>query len=829
MRKVKIFLTTLAIAGVLFATSSCVDNTESESVAGFRDAKANELNAQATYLKAKADYLTAQAEWDLIVAKAEAGLRDAQAQAERDKGTQLIAYGEADKIRAQAEKIRAQADSLESDGQKELLYARANALEVRAQAYADSVKEVLRLTQWQNEKLIAQAKEDIREIGLKAAATIIQLRAAYLQLAGHLDLVAAKRYADLVDSVYYAQKEVNQLDADIRAKEVEIADVKLRLTAYLSDYGDSALFVNKYIADTKAKIVAEQLKLQYAEKQIAYWEDYDVLTPVKDDSAKLVQDTIDAYNAINELLANIEVVEGAIEANDDILASAKTAYNTAIGAAVAAEQRLRRAEEDYTKYIDLTAGLHRNSNYSSWSNVPSITVNSRNYTTAIFPDYDADEIPLDIQTLIEIGFTGSVYGYFNNDSPYTYRDGVNMVDIVYYRTILYYFDNGEIYETDDRSQWRAYYLNVGTFESQYTSIYDLNYKIAEEENLIAEKRDEYKADSLALKNNLDSVSKYLSGTTGVIAAKRDLDAKQAAYEVAESAWNAAGNPSSGTVFNRYNLALGEFNDAQTVYNYVKGKFDEFNGYIFSLINAKIDSKSAYEDAQVHLKELISYRTILETGTRDKLRIAVDDAKRAYKAELDKQSYKDAVDAYEDATTIWNVKDFVLQDSLINLNAKVEPAEEELECLIDEYNTKIVEYNYWINYGGDSTLIAKKAKNIATYTKDKLTYEQQLAQYEKELAEVTKYATDSKGINNFFDPDGDGPEVANNVLRNGLVTAVIKAYNDRLASLDRIVKQLEKERLDALKVVEYTEKALTSFVNALGTIDGLGSGEITLSE
>ncbi|MDR1339759.1 MAG: hypothetical protein LBK58_06890, partial [Prevotellaceae bacterium] len=101
MRKIKFFLSMLAIAGVLFATTSCVDNTESESVSALRNAKAAELNAQADYLKAQATVAQTLAAAEAALKTAQAATEASVAEYNRALAQKAVAEGEAQKLRAE--------------------------------------------------------------------------------------------------------------------------------------------------------------------------------------------------------------------------------------------------------------------------------------------------------------------------------------------------------------------------------------------------------------------------------------------------------------------------------------------------------------------------------------------------------------------------------------------------------------------------------------------------------------------------------------------------------------------------------------------------------
>ncbi|SBV94541.1 hypothetical protein [uncultured Dysgonomonas sp.] len=108
MKKLKLYIPVLAIAcaGIVFSTTSCVDDSESQSVTNLRGARAEQM-------KAEAALATAQAEAAKIAATAEAALKNAQAEAAKAQAklTEAEAAYQTAKTEADKEKWAAEIEA----------------------------------------------------------------------------------------------------------------------------------------------------------------------------------------------------------------------------------------------------------------------------------------------------------------------------------------------------------------------------------------------------------------------------------------------------------------------------------------------------------------------------------------------------------------------------------------------------------------------------------------------------------------------------------------------------------------------------------------------
>jgi hypothetical protein len=224
MRKIKIFLTTLAIAGVLFATSSCVDDSESASVTELRGLRAEQLKAKAALDNAQATLISAQVEYERIKTEAEAKLNVALAEYQ-DVQTAIA---------------------------KENLDARK----------AEVLLEILQ-AETEYQKLLVTAEKEL----LKAKRELVGYKTTEI---GAL----LTEYANLLD-------EINSSRRTIAESTVNLAKKQLDLDTYAVD---SARFVENFINSMKNAITNDSLTIVRNTKRIAEWEAFDV----DDDIAALI-------------------------------------------------------------------------------------------------------------------------------------------------------------------------------------------------------------------------------------------------------------------------------------------------------------------------------------------------------------------------------------------------------------------------------------------------------------------------------------------------------------------------------------------------------------
>jgi hypothetical protein len=284
MRKIKIFLTTLAIAGVLFATSSCVDDSESASVTELRDAKATLLQKQAE-------------------------LADAQAKA----ATKL----------AEVEEIKATADALIADAQNYFIRAEADLIKAKTDVINDS----LRLQQANIDKALEELK--------------IQLKIDLLELNAKLAVAQATANLKIQDTLSTLIKKYTEVTAKLNQAVVEevvtrsvIAKLYVDLALHLVD---TTKFVENYIIDQDWKILvarSEKSALEDTKKALLDFEpNADIAQQIADKEAErkaIVDKLYDLFSEIQVAIKAQEATEWIVDSIKDVIGPYERASKGAV-------------------------------------------------------------------------------------------------------------------------------------------------------------------------------------------------------------------------------------------------------------------------------------------------------------------------------------------------------------------------------------------------------------------------------------------------------------------------------------------------------------------
>ncbi|MDR1503730.1 MAG: hypothetical protein LBT43_14885 [Prevotella sp.] len=215
MKKLKFYIPVLAIAcaGIVFSTTSCVDDNESQSVTQLRGAKADQL-------KADAELKRVQAEVEKILAEAEKALKEA----------------EAERIKAEIEYRKAETEYQKKYWAEEIKKMEKATEVAIKKAEAELEREKVALVRAQQELAEALAKAAVEDPELKAAVLAYQVAIGEVNIQmdawSKLDIRVKKENALLAG--YKAGKN-EALAEDIRLQERYIDEMNGNLKNHKAD------------------------------------------------------------------------------------------------------------------------------------------------------------------------------------------------------------------------------------------------------------------------------------------------------------------------------------------------------------------------------------------------------------------------------------------------------------------------------------------------------------------------------------------------------------------------------------------------------------------
>ena len=298
------------LCGALCLTG-CLKNEESASVAGVRNAKANELNAQAELLKAQAGAET-------TLANAQAELIKAQADLEKAKAKKVQAEAEYQQVLTDLKGVEVQLANVKVAEEKlRLQYMEAELI---------ALKKELEVRMAEADKELAAVLKDLQKIDSEMQTEAIYQQIALLQAENALDsyiaqLAAAEDAAELaefqnaINMYFWLQRSILEAQITINENQIKIAQNE---AADQANYEQLVEDYNDYLAETErieALIATAEVYITKAEEYLPY--DKEAL-----DAAKVKLDTmlITAYN--NQLAATTaygEAVEDAADLKDELL------------------------------------------------------------------------------------------------------------------------------------------------------------------------------------------------------------------------------------------------------------------------------------------------------------------------------------------------------------------------------------------------------------------------------------------------------------------------------------------------------------------------------
>ena len=286
MRKLKFYVPVLAIvcAGIVFSTTSCVDDSESQSVTNLRGARAEQM-------KAEAALATAQAEAAKIVAVADAALKNAQADAAKAQAklTEAEAAHQAAKTEADKEKWAAEIDAAKEAAREAKAAADLAVKDAEYKLEQMKIQAEMDLLNLQNE--LAKLKNDdpvLTDAINKYSSFIGEVNTKKTQIAKkNLDLT--KMNALLADKT---ASEEELAATQIKYKNEQIADVKEAIESNKIEIANWNVLLAKGGADIEAEIA--KLKKQKDDlvynKSVDVRKALDVATDASDAAKELVKD-----------------------------------------------------------------------------------------------------------------------------------------------------------------------------------------------------------------------------------------------------------------------------------------------------------------------------------------------------------------------------------------------------------------------------------------------------------------------------------------------------------------------------------------------------------
>jgi hypothetical protein len=773
MRKVKIFLTMMAVAGVLFATVSCVDNTESESVSALRNAKAQELLAQAKHLS-DADAiarLSAEAEAELIRAR--------------------IAMAEADAVYRRAEadvyKLQAKIDSLVAVDRN----ARDNAtheveilrLEFELQRMSDIAAEDLRVAKANNDVIIAEQEANLVRAKNDVRLAIINTQIAYLEAVTGLDLASVDEYRRLVGLLTGELQNIAGLEADIEDLKLNIAKKELELATYSID---SARFVTKFIATAKAEITKDSISLKHSERRLALAETTDAgLEALGEAKLDAEKDTLDAGKALAEALAEIAVLEADTTVKGADMRALQPAYDAV----------LEDMEEAFALWDTALKNIDMFNNVTQATGANRRHVTTQNNNTGIFL-YE----PINIDASNRDDYPGGSFHYFDIGNysvavyvEWDYSDYV--FDLYEIDTWSFRYSSVEDYENAiqglkrDSLQKKNGYYNIGGF---WIKGYD---NLQTELNDSVERLKILGAEERTLYANLQDTLKTLD------AAEKTEQEKNAAYQEALAAWNADPTPAKELARNvaqdAHTAAVTARDNARAShiralnrYNEIHVQYDRTNNRVKTLVNGVISAKVAMDDANSTLaaaKENLAILKALEGTTLEQLVFAEHEARNKVSDLYESDAYtayREAQETYLEA--IEDYTDYVIV--LKGVRDAYDMCIEELEWI-----------EFQISTGGEQSDINYKADYIRDCQIMIANLQANLATKQLHLEDVARYAMD----------DDQGRAVAE----------AIKSYNIEIENCKKQIATKETEIEQVKERVPYYERAIETFVKELELLLG----------
>jgi hypothetical protein len=814
MRKIKIFLTTLAVAGVLFATTSCVDNTESESVSALREAKAAQLNALAQHYKDDDANNKILAEAQALVARANADLLASQTVLAASQVKLNEANAQAILLQAEANKLRAEGDKAVSEALAKQYEAQADQTVKQAQAEADRAAEALRITKYNNDLTIAKLQWDLAKAELEAKASLLTQQQAYIQAVNALGITFTAEHNALIGQKTTVLNNITTLKAQIANYELNIVGYKWDLAFYSID---SAKFVAQFKAEKETEIALADLDLKHAERELALWEsiptglDDTYLTDVNGEitldieglnsqKARIINDTLETSEALALAVAAAAELEADTVAKTAALEAAKEALEPVEAAYDAAIEVVDAAREDYNAYLGLSADVA----YITNSLVESSWTYKGGWTTETYPNETM------WPTFWTSSYTGQTYhapvnpyNYSNNQVVIIYSD--NKIEVSCLIDLDYPYGSGGV-----DYYFRVYTKNqvVGTTESKYTSAEDYEHHIQL-----------WKQDSIDAKKTYGDISKVLSDSLVSLKALgalertlynqlqdsirildeaiEALDAAEAAYNAAVDKYTATPNQPNLNALDIANVAYNGFKysdgsevatanggalgardraityraNAQNKYNNAETAYANTNGSIHGLIDGVIAANNAVALVNAKLAPAYDNLEVLKKGTREQLQFALEAAieateapYEAYLAELELVTVaQDSLDNAKDAYETYVDGGLLEAQHAYNLAAKAYLDVEEIDFLI--------------SLGGTKALLTAKAEKLEEILGDIADAEETIARTQLILVDVTKTSNFVSAVEATYEGINNSIKYYEQLIANREVQI---AANERLA-------------------------------------------------
>jgi hypothetical protein len=822
---------------VLFATYSCVDNTESDSVANLRNAKADELKANAQALKdhASADLARAQGEKTLNEAKAQT--EAAIAKYQEAQAEYYLLLGEAAVLQAEGEKALNEGRGKYYEGQAEYQLALAEEKRIEADHTAAMNAQALRAEMARVDSLLAGQADRVRAAELTAKKLMLDAQITVLQAAADLNLEAAVKYGELVQKVYEALKDQTTEQGKIDDAKIKIEEQRLLLASFAVD---SAIFVEKFIKSTEAEIAAKKLEIKAEEYNLLVANLDDAgLQDLKDALEGLVKDTVDARKAVDAALAEAATLAAdtvakytAKEAANTAKETANTARETALAAWEAALETVaakEKALEDYNKLAapanftfkkddEVTGNVS-----GTRDNVLGYTINGKTYQLVDLeksaPDYyvlrDSSDFKLTLDILRENAngtkYKWTYYVFEEISSPgYDTYPSEAVVEL----EIKYLKDDTTILQKalkDARKAVENARDSLAIFaDSLYYAEKD---SIAAAKSEIAARADTVVSSAawLAAQGTFNAISPAIPTTNDSIALE---NAAKNHNWVHPFPTPPIARPFTGTNNSKVRLhelakatltlASNAFGGALTGYNYYKSHTLE--NAIDTVLKA--EENLLLKTATLQQKEALAL--LLKGGKREELTLAIDAAKEAVKAPVAAYSaaltayqaadakYKDALKEYDDAIDSLNVVIAPTTGSLDRAEAALKSA---IESYLDLTIGKLY-YEFWIALGGSQTGITDKEADIALYNDKIAQLNVEIAEKEAQLANVTAHAPNPGSS-----------------WTGGTVAVIIENINKNIAVLEAEIVTATQNRDKAAQKATYYQAALDAFIETLETLEG----------